>query len=96
VTRFGDKTLFQLKNESPLAFALMLKDKQPIATVGEAASFFANLSEEQRETSHWRRAILMLNNAMKEPRYLATATVNLQTALSIERMLLLFPPSEAP
>jgi hypothetical protein len=88
--------LFQLKHETPLAFALMLKERQPIATVGEAASFFATLSDEQRETSHWRRAILMLNNAMKEPRYLATATVNLQTALSIERMLLLFPPAGNP
>jgi len=74
----------------------MLRDGQPpIATVGEAAALFATLSAEQRETSHWKRAILMLNHAMKEPRYLATATVNLQTALSVERLLLEFPPSEA-
>ena len=36
---------------------------------------------------HWKTAILMLNNAMKEPRYLTTATINLRSALLYDRLI---------
>ncbi len=58
-----------------------------MATVGEAATFFAGLTLEQRDTGHWTIAIRMLNNALKEPTYLKTATMSLQTALILEGML---------
>ena len=64
-----------------------MADGTVIATVGEAAIFFAGLSLEQRDKSHWTIAIRMLNNATKEPAYLKTATMSLQTALVLEGML---------
>ena len=58
-----------------------------MATVGEAATFFASLTLEQRDKGHWTIAIRMLNNALKEPTYLRTATMSLQTALVLEGQL---------
>ena len=76
-----------LSNTSRLSFPLTLTDGTVIATVGEAATFFARLPLEQRDKSHWTIAIRMLNNALKEPTYLKTATMSLQTALILEGML---------
>jgi hypothetical protein len=45
------------------------------------------LAEEQRERVHWKTAVLMLNNAMKESRYLTTAIVNLRSALLYDRLI---------
>ena len=45
------------------------------------------LTDDQRERVHWKTAILMLNNAMKEPRYLTTATMNLRSALLYDRLI---------
>jgi hypothetical protein len=36
---------------------------------------------------HWKTAILMLNSAMKEPRYLTTAAINLRSALLYDRLI---------
>ena len=79
--------MLDLEKTSPLAFSLALKDGRKIETVGDAADFLSNLTEEQRERSHWKAAILMLNNAMKEPLYLTTATVNLRSALLYDRLI---------
>ncbi len=79
--------LQDLEKTSPLAFSLTLKDGRKVETVGDAADFLSNLTEEQRERSHWKAAILMLNNAMKEPRYLTTASVNLRSALLYDRLI---------
>jgi hypothetical protein len=78
--------LLDLEKNSPLPFFLALKDGRKIQTVGDAADLLSRLTEEAREYGHWKTAILMLNNAMKESRYLMTATLNLQSALRYERL----------
>jgi hypothetical protein len=79
--------LLDLERKSPLAFSLALKDGRTIETVGDAADFLSSLTEEQRERAHWTAAIMMLNNAMKESRYLTTATINLRSALVYDRLI---------
>jgi hypothetical protein len=79
--------LLDLEKTSPLAFSLTLKDGRKLETVGDAANYLTSLTEEQRERVHWKTAILMLNNAMKESRYLTTATVNLRSALLYDRLI---------
>jgi hypothetical protein len=79
--------LLDLANNSQLAFPLTLTDGKTIATVGEAADYFTNLSPDRRDLSHWKIAIRMLNNALKEPTYLKTATLSLQTALILDGIL---------
>ena len=76
-----------LANTSPLAFTLTLTDGREIATLRDASLFFATLTPEQREASHWSIAIRMLGNALKQPIYLRAATISLQTALVIEALL---------
>jgi hypothetical protein len=76
-----------LEKTSPLAFSLTLKDGRKIETVGDAANYLSSLKEEQRERAYWKTAILMLNNAMMESRYLMTATVNLRSALLYDRLI---------
>jgi hypothetical protein len=82
-----DHALSGLSNGSRLSFPLTLTDGTVIATVGEAAAWFAGLTLEQRDKGHWMIAIRMLNNALKEPNYLKTATMSLQTALILEGIL---------
>lgn len=72
---------------SPLAFPLTLKNGQVIETVGDAASYFSTLSNDQREQNYWKVAVRMLNNALDQPTYLKTATMSLQTALLMEGIL---------
>jgi hypothetical protein len=80
-------TLLDLEKRSPLPFSLTLTDGRIIETVGDAADFLSTLSADQRERAHWKMAILMLNNAMKEARYLATAAMNLRSAMVLDRLL---------
>jgi hypothetical protein len=79
--------LLDIERNSPLPFPLALTDGRTIATVGDVADFFSSLTEDQRERVHWRTAILMLNNAMKESRYLKIAAINLRSALAYDRLL---------
>jgi hypothetical protein len=79
--------LLEVNNATPLAFTLEVRGGRSIASVGEAADYFAGLSQDQREASHWKVAIRMLNNAIKEPSYLRTATMSLQTALLLDGIL---------
>jgi hypothetical protein len=79
--------LLELERRSPLAFLLTLKDGRVIQTVGDVADFLSALTEDQRERVHWKTAILMLNSAMKEPRYLTTAAINLRSALLYDRLI---------
>jgi hypothetical protein len=72
---------------SPLSFPLRLKDGTTIAMIGDAANYVSKLSEEQRERSHWVVAIRMLDHALREPRYLKTATISFQTALAMDSVL---------
>ena len=82
-----DTALSGLSNSSRLSFPLTLTDGTVLATVGEAAIYLAGLAPTQRDKGHWTIAIRMLNNALKEPTYLRTATMSLQTALVLDGML---------
>jgi hypothetical protein len=79
--------LLEVNNATPLAFTLELRDGGSLARVGEAADYFAGLTRDQREASHWMVAIRMLNHAIKEPSYLRAATLSLQTALLLDGLL---------
>jgi hypothetical protein len=71
----------------PLAFPLTLLDGREIVTLRDASLFIATLTPWQRDEGHWRLAIRMLGNAQKEPTYVRAATIILQTALIIDRLL---------
>ena len=77
----------EVTNATPLAFTLELRGGKTIAKVGEAADYFSSLTQDQREASHWKVAIRMLNNAIKEPSYLRAATMSLQTAFLLDGLL---------
>ena len=79
--------MLELERRSPLAFSLTLNDGRVIQTVGDAADLLSALTDDQRERAHWKTAILMLNNAIREPRYLTTATMNLRSALLYDRLI---------
>jgi hypothetical protein len=73
-----------LTRNSPLAFDVVHRDKPMLTTVGDASALYSDLSDEQREQHHWKVAIVTLGSALKEPRYLAAATLTLQTALALD------------
>lgn len=77
----------EVNNATSLPFTLELRDGRSIASVGEAAEFFSSLTADQRKAGHWTVAIRMLNIAIREPSYLAAATMSLQTALLLDGML---------
>ena len=66
---------------------MLLIDGRKIATIRDASLFFATLTPEERDESHWRIAIRMLGNVAKQPTYMKAATISLQTALVIEGLL---------
>ena len=72
---------------SPLSFPLRLSDGTTVAMIGDAANYVGKLSEDQRERFHWVNAIRMLDHALREPRYLKTATISFQTALALDGLL---------
>lgn len=72
---------------TPLSFPLELKDGMRLTVVGNAVVYFTRLSREQQEAHYWQRAIRMFNIAAKEPTYLRTATICLQTALLMDQLL---------
>jgi hypothetical protein len=51
------------------------------------------LSRQQLEAHYWQLAIRMFNTAAKEPTYLTTATISLQTALMMDQLLADPPPA---
>ena len=71
-----------------LTFPIELIDGTKLQTVAEAARYMAKLSEDRRLASHWKIAIRMLDHAMKEPSYLKTATMSLQSAVLLDGNLL--------
>ncbi|MCA6107683.1 hypothetical protein [Bradyrhizobium cenepequi] len=79
--------MLDLERNSLLPFPLPLKDGRTIETVSDVADFLSLLTEDQRERVHWRTAILMLNNAMRESRYLKIAIINLRSALAYDDLL---------
>lgn len=79
--------MLELEKRSPLTFSIVLKDGRALETVGDAADYLSALNVDQRERSHWKTAIMMFNNAMREARYLKIATMNLRSALLYDRLL---------
>ena len=79
--------MLDLEKRSPLPSILTLNDGRTIGTVGDAADFMSALTGDQRERAHWKTAILMLNTAIREARYLPIATINLRSALGYDRLL---------
>jgi hypothetical protein len=71
---------------APLAFELACKEKT-LATMGDAIRLIAELTPEQRTQYWWKVAMLSMNCAMREPVYIKTATIDLQTALNLNRLL---------
>ena len=79
--------MLELEKRSPLAFPIALKDGRTLDTVGDAADYLSRLSIDQRERFYWKNAIMMFNNAMREPNYLKIATMNLRSALVYDRLI---------
>lgn len=79
--------MLELEKRSPLAFPIALKDGRTLDTVGDAADYLSRLSFDQRERFYWKNAIMMFNNAMREPNYLKIATMNLRSALVYDRLV---------
>lgn len=75
-----------LIGSTPLAFELACTNAT-LTTMGNAVRLIAGLTPGQREIHFWKIAIHSLNIAVKEPRYIKAATINLQTALNLSGML---------
>jgi hypothetical protein len=87
VGKLTEIALTVLTTISPLSFPLPLVNGTRVAMIGDAANYVGNLSDEQRERYHWIVAIRMLDHALREPRYLKTATISFQTALAMDGKL---------
>ena len=87
ISRLKEIALTVLTTISPLSFPLRLVDGTTVAMIGDAANYVGKLSQEQRERFHWVVAVRMLDHALKEPRYLKTATISFQTALVLDGVL---------
>ena len=57
------------------------------STVGDAETYFRNLNAEQHQKSHWDTAVRMFAIAMREPAYLRGATLSLENALALDRLI---------
>jgi hypothetical protein len=75
--------LFELERNSRLTFPVVFGD-QTIDTVGQAIDLFSKLSPEQASRHYWSRAVLMMQIAIRSRPYLAAATINLETAATID------------
>jgi len=76
-----------LPNLALLDHPLMAKPSISIETLGDAIQFMSALRPEVRSQPHWYRAIHSVGIAIREPRYVTLATLNLQTALAIDYLL---------
>jgi DUF1680 family protein len=77
-----------LRRDAPLPFDIQLINGSKVAKVGEAMSYLLKLGQEKPRKAHWDIAIRMFSNAQREPAYLKAATISLQTAFALERLLL--------
>ena len=80
-----------LLNLPLLDHPLVAKPSTTIETLGDAIQFLSALAPEVRAQPHWRRAIHSVGAAIKEPRYVIVATLNLQMALAMDHLLLSDP-----
>jgi hypothetical protein len=77
-----------LSNLALLDHPLIAKPFTKIETLGDAIKFLATLDPDVRAQPHWYRTIHSIGAAIKEPRYLTIATLNLQLALAMDHLLL--------
>jgi hypothetical protein len=84
-----------LPNLALLDHPLVVKPSTSIETLGDAIQFLSTLSAEVRSKPHWYRAIHSIGIAIREPRYVTLATLNLQTALAMDYLLAGKPPSKS-
>jgi hypothetical protein len=77
-----------LRIDDLLPFEIELVNGSTVGTVGDAMNYLLKLGQEQHPKSHWHIAIRMFSNAQREPAYLKAATISLQTAFALERLLL--------
>jgi hypothetical protein len=75
--------LFELERNSRLAFPITFRD-ETLDTVGQAIDLFSKLSPEQSSRHYCSRAVLMMQTAIRSRRYLTAATINLETAATID------------
>jgi len=83
-----------LPNLALLDHPLVVKPSTSIETLGDAIQFLSTLSAEVLSKPHWYRAIHSIGIAIREPRYVTLATLNLQTALAMDHLLAGKPPSK--
>ena len=76
-----------LPNLALLDHPLVAKPSTSIETLGDAIKFLSALSPEVRSKPHWYRAIHSIGVAIREPRYATLATLNLETALTMDHLL---------
>ena len=86
----------KLASRETLNRSLIVKPSTRIETLGDAIRFLATLTPEMRAQPHWYRTIHSVGVAVKEPRYVTVATLNLQTALAMDHLLLSDPPASPP
>jgi hypothetical protein len=77
-----------LPNLVLLDHPMIAKPSTRIETLGDAIRFLATLAPDVRAQPHWYRTIHSVGAAIKEPRYLTIATLNLQMALAMDHLLL--------
>jgi hypothetical protein len=75
-----------LISSTPLAFKLVCKEKT-LATMGDAIRLVAELTPEERDQFWWKLTMVSINSAIRQPAYIKTATINLQTALHLNGLL---------
>jgi hypothetical protein len=81
-SRFGPAN-----GSAPLSYGLIAKPDFSIYTIRDAVRFIASLTPEKRLQPHWARTIQTLGAASRELRYVAVATMNLETALVLDHLL---------
>ena len=73
------------KADKPLPFEIELVSGSKIRTIGEAQKCLLRFRNER--ASHWQLASGMFRKAMNQPEYLKLATMSLETAFALERVL---------
>jgi hypothetical protein len=58
-----------------------------LVTVEDASAFVLNLSQEKRDTHHWRAAHTAFSCALMEPAYLNSALAALELALTLDALV---------
>ncbi len=71
---------------TPLPSPLDYEGKR-LVTLEDASVLLLNLSQEKRDTHHWRAAHTAFSCALMEPAYLNTAVAALELALTLDALV---------